>query len=319
VPEPARLYGVKNENICYIAATLLCVGWLVTPGKSQTARGRGFNLSIDGDAESCADLKVRSNNGEIAQANENFTLRKSEAPILELNSAEHGHIRVRGWDRPDYAIETCKIAVAETRAAAEQMARSIAISHSAGRVSFTGPVSDTGNWTAYFIIHAPKDASLDLETKNGPIEVRDVTGVIKVRAANGPVAIKDCAGVIEAHTTNGPIAFSGERGEVRLHAQNGPIALKLAGEAWNGSQLEARTINGPLALSLPENFRSGIRLETSGHSPVSCSAAPCRNAWTDAGRGSRTMQMNGASDTVRISTENGPVAVHTEGKAKRII
>ena len=106
---------------------------------------------------------------------------------------------------------------------------------------------------------------------------------------------------------------------MRLNAQNGPIALKLAGEAWNGSQLEARTINGPLALSLPENFRSGIRLETSGHSPVSCSAAPCRNAWTDGGRGGRTMQMNGASDTVRISTENGPVAVHTEGKAKRII
>ena len=106
---------------------------------------------------------------------------------------------------------------------------------------------------------------------------------------------------------------------MRLNAQNGPIALKLAGEAWNGSQLVARTINGPLALSLPENFRSGIRLETSGHSPVSCSAAPCRNAWSDAGRGSRTLQMNGGSDTVRISTENGPVAVHTEGKTKRII
>lgn len=315
------LYGVKNENICYVAAAVLCISWIVIPGKTQAqaARNRGFNLSIDGDAESCADLKVRSNNGEIAQASESFSLPKSEAPILELNAAEHGHIRVRGWNRADYAVETCKIAVSETRAAAEQMAKSIAISHSAGRISFTGPVSDTGNWTAFFIIHAPKDANLDLEARNGPIEVRDVSGVIKVRAANGPVAIKDCAGVIEAHTTNGPIAFSGDRGEVRLNAQNGPIALKLSGDAWNGSQLEARTLNGPLFLTLAENFRSGIRLETSGHSPVSCSAAPCRNAWTGADRSSRTLQMNGGSDTVRISKENGPVAVHTEGKTKPII
>jgi DUF4097 and DUF4098 domain-containing protein YvlB len=120
---------------------------------------------------------------------------------------------------------------------------------------------------------------------------------------------------VEAHTTNGPIAFSGDRGEVHLNAQNGPIALKLAAETWNGSQLEARTINGPLTVSLPENFRSGMRLETSGNAPISCSAAPCRNAWRDG----RTMQMNGTNDTIRLSTENGPVAVRTEGRAKRII
>ena len=84
-------------------------------------------------------------------------------------------------------------------------------------------------------------------------------------------------------------------------------------------RLAKRAPSRPLSLSLAENFRSGIRLDTSGHSPVSCSAAPCRNAWTDAGRGSRTLQMNGGSETVRISTENGPVAVHTMGKAKRII
>ena len=98
--------------------------------------------------------------------------------------------------------------------------------------------------------------------------------------------------------------FPGDRGEVHLNAQNGPIALKLSTESWNGSQLEARTINGPLAVSLPENFRSGMRLETSGHAPVACSAAPCRNAWRDG----RTMQMNGSNDTIRLSTENGPVS-----------
>jgi DUF4097 and DUF4098 domain-containing protein YvlB len=305
---------MKNEGVLYVAAAVLSLAWLMTPGMTHAAKNRGLNLSIDGNAESCADLKVRSA-GEVAQVNEVFTLSKGEAPILELNAAERGQIRVRGWDRADYSVETCKVAAGETRAAAEQTARGISVAHSAGRISYTGPASDSAEWTAVFIVHAPRDASLNLEAKNGPIEVRGVNGSVKLRASNGPIAIADCGGSVEAHTMNGPIAFSGDRGEVHLNAQNGPIAVNLKTETWNGSQLEARTINGPLAVSLPENFRSGMRLETSGHSPVSCSAAQCRNAWKDG----RTIQMNGSNDTIRLSTENGPVSVHSERPAKKII
>jgi DUF4097 and DUF4098 domain-containing protein YvlB len=182
----------------------------------------------------------------------------------------------------------------------------------------TGPAeSENGQWTAVFLIHAPKDASVNLETNNGPISVRDLGGTLKLRALNGPLAIVNCGGTVDAQTTNGPIAFTGDRGEVTLHAKNGPIALKLGSLDWNGSKLEARTINGPLAVSVPENFRSGMRLETSGHVPLSCSAAPCRNAFTDASRNGRTLQMNGTNDTIRLSTENGPVAIHSaETKAR---
>ena len=117
---------MKNEGVLYVAAAVLCLGWLVMPGKTHAARDRGFNLSIDGNAESCAELKVRST-GETAQVNESFTMSKGEAPILELNAADRAQIRVRGWDRADYSVETCRIATAETRGAAEQMARGIAV------------------------------------------------------------------------------------------------------------------------------------------------------------------------------------------------
>jgi len=293
----------------------LSVGCLITPAHSQDrVRRRGFNLNIN-NADSCADLKVSSSNGEVAQVNDKFTLSKGEAPILELNMAEHGNIRVRGWDHADYSVETCKIAVAETRAAADQVVRGVSVSHAAGRISYSGPSADAVEWTAVFIVHAPRDASLNLESKNGPIDVSGVNGSVKLRAANGPIAIADCGGNVEAHTTNGPIAFSGDRGEVHLNAQNGPIALKFSTDSWNGSLLDARTVNGPLAVSMPENFRSGMRLETNGHAPVACSAAPCRTAWKDG----RTMQMNGNGESIRLSTENGPVALTTQGKGKRII
>src|SRR5919197_5635936 len=178
---------MKNDGLYYLAAAALSVAWLITPAGTHAARNRNFNIDVQGDAETCADLRVRSNGGgQIAQANESFSLRQSEAPILELNAADHGHIRVRGWDRGEYSVETCKIAVAETTAVADQMARSISVSRSAGRFAFNGPTTDSGDWMVYFIVHAPKNATLDLEAKNGPIAVRDMTGTMKLRAVNGP-------------------------------------------------------------------------------------------------------------------------------------
>jgi hypothetical protein len=304
---------MKYEGLVYAAAVAISIGWLLTPARSSAARKGDFRLNFNGNAETCADLKATAS-GEVAQVNDSFTLSKGEAPILELNATDRGQIRVRGWDHADYSVETCKVAVADTRGAADQLVRGIAVTHTAGRLAYSGPADESAEWTVVFLVHAPRDASLDLEAKNGPIDVRGVNGTVKLRATNGPIAIADCGGVVEAHTTNGPIAFTGDRGEVHLNAQNGPIAVKLPQETWNGSRLEARTINGPLAVSMPENFRTGIRVETAGHAPIACSAAPCKSAWRDG----RTMQLNGSSDTIRLSTENGPLAVHTERPKKAL-
>ena len=308
---------MKNDCLYYLAAAVLGIAWMLTPAKTEAAK-RSLNLSFDGEAEHCSDMKVRSN-GEVARAADVFTLQKSEAPILEVSGIERGIFRVRGWDRPEYSVEACKVAAAEDRASAEQMVRSISVTRGGGRFSASGPATDDANWEVYFIVHAPKNANLDLESKNGPISLSDVNGTIKVRATNGPVSVSECSGITEVHTTNGPISFSGGGGEAHLIAQNGPISLRLSGEIWNGSQLEARTNNGPVSLSIADTFRSGIRVETSGRSPISCSAGACNGAFTDRTSNQRTIQLNGSADTVRVSTENGPVSVSGANKTRKII
>src|SRR5947209_10480159 len=179
---------MKNDSLYYVAAVALAVAWVLIPGTTHAARNRNFNLNVNGDAETCAALKVHSNDGQIAQGHESFSMRKSEAPMLELNAADHGHIQVRGWDRSEYSVETCKFAVAETTAMADQIVRGISVSHSAGRLSLNGPTTDSGDWMVYFIVHAPKDATLALEARNGPIAVREMAGTMKLRAVNGPLA-----------------------------------------------------------------------------------------------------------------------------------
>jgi DUF4097 and DUF4098 domain-containing protein YvlB len=152
--------------------------------------------------------------------------------------------------------------------------------------------------------------------------VRDMDATVKVQATNGPIAVRDCTGRVDANTVNGPIAFEGSGGDIHLLARNGPIAVKVSGDQWNGSQLEASTNNGPLSLKIPNTFRSGVRVETSGHSPMSCRAAACANATTDWTSSPRVIQMNGSSDTIRISTHNGPISIgdgDNLGKLHRII
>ena len=298
---------MKNDTLHYLAAAL-CLACLSIPAHAQRNRNRDLNINFESDAEHCSDVKARSE-GQIAQAVESFTLQRAEAPTLEINGADRGGIRVRAWDRAEYSLEACKIAVAEERSAAEQTLRGIAVSRSGSHFSTTGPSGGDVNWQVYFIVHAPKDGNLDLETKNGPIDVAGVAGTIKIRATNGPIALRDSSGTVDARTVNGPIAFSGTGGEVHLNAQNGPIALRLAGDVWNGPVLEAHTQNGPVSLTMPDTFRTGIRVETAGHSPISCQAGACQGAWTDNASEHRTIQLNGSQDTIRLSTTNGPVSV----------
>ncbi len=95
--------------------------------------------------------------------------------------------------------------------------------------------------------------------------------------------------------------------------------MKLSGDLWYGNQLEAHTNNGPVSLKIPDNFRSGVRVETSGNSPVSCKAAACANASDDRAGNPRVIQMNGSDGTIHISTHNGPIAVGGESKTGRAI
>src|SRR5262252_3257214 len=108
---------MTTNQLCYIAAAGLAACLLFPSGSSAA---KHYNLSINGDnPERCSDLKVRSSNGEASVVEQSFTFAKGEAPVLELSGADHGVIRVKGWDRPEYSIQACKIAAAETLGAAE--------------------------------------------------------------------------------------------------------------------------------------------------------------------------------------------------------
>jgi hypothetical protein len=80
------------KNHAALGAALLGVAlWPgLAPANAQNrSRNRNLSINMQGDAESCADLRVTSD-GQVAQSVEKFTLQRSEAPTLELKKPGTG-------------------------------------------------------------------------------------------------------------------------------------------------------------------------------------------------------------------------------------
>jgi hypothetical protein len=285
---------MQRDYWYYLAAAAICLAAMFHPMRTEAGSSH-WGIVIQRDGDSCAALEARSD-AALSRAEETFT--EPKGGTLAIDGASHARIRVRGWDRPEYSVTACKLSAGGD-------AKAIAVHRTSGRYSASGPA--TGEWLVYFIVQAPAGASLDLETKNQPIDVSTVSGTVKARTANGPLSIADTTGDVQARSMNGPVAFSGGGGTVSLTTQNGPVSVKLAGSAWPGSQLEARTMNGPLSFTVPDNYHSGVRVETSGRAPVHCQSPAC--AGSD----------SAARPAIRISTEHGPVSVRSAKPAWKVI
>jgi len=273
----------------------------------------GMSISIDdgddNEITSCDQIRVTYDDEPAVRGEE--TLPVGSLRSLAVRSDQNGGIRVMGWNQSNYEVKVCKAA-----AFPEQLG-SIHASLSGNTATASGPSS--GNWVAYFIVHVPRGAQLDLETHNGGVSLYNVDASdARVSATNGPVSIKQSTGNINAETQNGPIAIEGDSGNIKARATNGPVAVKLTGSDWRGT-LDAKTQNGPLALKISRNYRSGVVVESDGHGPISCRAEACRNAkrtWgddddDDFDRG-RRIELGSGTQNVHMSTVNGPVSIRED-------
>lgn len=265
------------------------------------------NLSIahDGEPETCADVHVEAGGRPVETATQHWTVPGSTAE-LSLAAAPRGGVTVTGWSGKDYDLLACKAAVGSDRADAATGLAAISVAVNGGAVESSGPAER--DWLVYWIVRAPRGATMNLSTHNGPLSVRAAEGTFTIRGANGPVSLDEVVGSVSVEVDNGPVAISNGGGDVQVRTHNGPIAVTLAGDEWQGEGLDARAVNGPLSVDIAEGYRGGVRVESSGHAPWSCSG-PCGRgepSWDDGGR---SLEIGPQPARVRLSTVNGPVAI----------
>ncbi len=272
-----------------------------------------LSISTDDDSPltSCDQVRVRfSDEGgalETVRAEQHLAAPKASVSALRVMLPPSAGMTVRGWDSETYDVTLCKAVGAREQHDAQALLEGISASLDEGRVSVSGPSSE--RWMVYLIVRAPKDAVLDLEAENGPISLREITGKITARSQNGSISLKRCSGQVEVSSVNGPIDLEDGGGRHRLTSGNGPVSVKLTSQTWQGEGLEAITANGPLSLTLPGDYRSGVRVRMSGHSPVSCSAEACAQSRRSRQDDSRTIEMGDGDPVVRLETGNGPVSI----------
>ena len=270
---------------------------LVLPAGART-RNVTINVEDNERLTSCDQIVVRFDHSDGYRAEE--TLPVAGVRSLKISAAQNGGIYVT--EGSSYGVRVCK--ASESESGLREMTASLR----GNEVVSDGP--DNGNWVMYFLVTVPRNGTIDMETRNGPIALYEVTATVNARATNGPISARRSAGTLDLSTQNGPISLAGGNGTVKLNAQNGPISVKFEDTFWNGS-LDARTHNGPLSVRVPRNFRSGTVIESDGHGPVSCRADVCREAkrtWDDDDR-SRRIEFGSGPTIVRMSTTNGPLSV----------
>ena len=294
---------------------LLCVlGVVIWVGVAFSTASRAFphrhpldiSYTQDSPTATCSDLHVRFNHHEAVMQTEERTITRSEAPTLRVLAESNGGIQVQGWDRDTYSVTLCK--AAEAGSGADSLLSSIHLTFQNAELGVSGP-SSHDRWSAHLLIRAPKAATLDLHVNNGPMTLYHVDGILKVRAQNGPVTVTGCTGELDLKAQNGPITLEGNSGKQTVHAENGPVTLSLSGTSWDGAGIEAHANNGPVKLRIPSGYKSGVVLESEGHSPMRCDASVCsegRKTWNDE---LKRIEFGSGPTLVRVSTENGPVSV----------
>jgi hypothetical protein len=299
----------KNVRFAWSLAAVVVLSIAAVPSHAGQHHG-GWNTSSNGEMRTCSDLKITSEDETVVRGEEQFTVPKS-GTALHVSPGGNGGVVVRGSDRNDYQVTVCKAASGSDEASAKAALGQITARASGNEIVATGP---SDRWLVYVLIEAPRDASLNLETHNGPLSVRDIGGSITARAINGPISLKNISGEADASVQNGPVSFSGNGGNTKIRAQNGPLSIELDGERWQGQGLDASTVNGPVSVRLSENYASGVEVESSGRSPVRCSARQCdqqgARTWDD---DHKNISIGGTPVVVHVATTNGPVTVRNRG------
>ncbi len=302
-----------------ILLTILALGaaavWLSTPAQAGRWGHSSVNISTrdQGAWDDCqARYDVNFEDQSTYRAQEQQTLVRSSFSTLRIHDLKNGGVAVHGWDKPDVQVTVCKAVAASGQQEADERLRQIRLQVSQGDVTVQGLPEDDDVWVG-LLVQVPRGIAMRLSTENGPVSIQDVDGKVDAQTENGPIALRHCAGMIDVAAQNGPVSLKQGSGKVRLDLQNGPLSVELEPEAWHGEGLEAHTQNGPLSLKVPENYRSGVEVASSWHSPFRCRLNACDNAvkdWDNEGR-NRSIRLGpaGAPTVVRITTVNGPVSI----------
>jgi DUF4097 and DUF4098 domain-containing protein YvlB len=235
------------------------------------------NLQISNQAEARSEWKKE------------FTL--AAGGTLEIRNT-NGLIEVEPSEGTQVTVTAERIAKGRTDADAKQAAEAIEIIESVtgssitldARASLTSLLG--GNRQVKFRVRAPKGTMLTLTNTNGAIDVRDMTGELRLDTTNGRIRGINISGTTRAESTNGEV--------------------DLSYTALGDGGVNAETTNGRVVVTVPTATKARVNVR------VTNGGINTENLSIDVSEQTRKRlsgTINGGGPEIRLETTNGGVSL----------
>jgi hypothetical protein len=164
---------------------------------------------------------------------ETLTLSRSDVPALTVTADPSNMVEVTGNIQSDWSLRFWAQEEGNSEGEARGRLPALSMSRVGNTVSLNGPgFGHMAGTKGQLIVDAPADAPIVVHASFGAVEVRDMTGPVRVTAMHRRAKILDTTGKVDA--SGFAVDFSGSKGAVILSAE-AEINLKLNTTRFEGT------------------------------------------------------------------------------------
>jgi len=119
-----------------------------------------------------------------------------------------------------------------------------------------------GNRSIKLEVRVPHELLADIHTGDGSIQLKDVSGSLRVDTGDGSIAASHVDGSFDAHTGDGSVTISGRFDNLKLHTSDGSITLDVMRGSRVNADWRVQTGDGSVHLNLPKDLNANLELHT---------------------------------------------------------
>lgn len=186
---------------------------------------------------------------------ESLTLPRTEVPALTIAADPSERVEVTGNDRKDWALRFCAHGGGSSEDEARDRLEEVSLIRVGGTVSLNGPgLGSMAGSGGNLIVEAPTDAPITIHASFSAVEVRNMTGPVRVTAIHARAKFLNTTGKVDA--AGFIVDFAGSRGTIVLSAE-AEINLKLTSASFQG--LLTAWAQGSVRVLVPRAFQSAFQ------------------------------------------------------------
>lgn len=187
---------------------------------------------------------------------ENLILSRSDVPALTIAANASGMVEVSGNNRDDWSLRLCASGEGNSEMEAHERSREVSLTRLGSSVFLNGPgIDQMGGARGDLIVDAPADAPTTVHASFAAIQVRNLTGPVRVTAIHARARILNTTGRVDA--AGFVVDFAGSEGTIILSAE-ADINLKFTTARFQGT-LTAWAQRSVRAL-VPQTFQTPFQV-----------------------------------------------------------